>query len=326
MRRRLFLTVAIALGLAPGTWWRTHVPATPPQFMQVTPVEHQSGWPAGWRLAGLWELESEGLNFGGFSALIAVTGSRLNAWSDRGWSLDLALPEGGRQAMQFAPQPVAAGWGRKLWDIESATADTSTGRYWLGFEFNHAIHRFSRDGTPEGVRDLSSEVDWPNNSGAEGMVRFEDGRFLVLPERDGRGHLFDSDPAEGAAFTTFAIDWPREDYAVTDAAALPDGRVLVLMRSLDWSVPPFSTFLAVGDPGDIGDDGTWRPEELLNLDAVLPRENFEGLAVILAPGDMIDIWLISDDNFSAFQRTLLVKLEWDGGALAKPAPPKRPPE
>ena len=311
-RRRLLLTAAIALGLAPGTWWRTHMPADPPQEMTVTPVDHDSGLPDGWRLAGLWEIESRAIQFGGFSALVPVTGTKLQAWSDRGWSLEFAAPQAGRMDMRFAPQAVESDFGLRVLDIESATRDVRTGRTWLGFEFEHALHRIAADGTPDGVRDLTGEVEWPANAGAEGLVRLEDGRFLLFPERANEALIFRGDPVEGAEFTAFRVEWPREDYAVTDAGLLPDGRVLLLMRDLAWATPPFSTFLAVGDPGDIAPGGVWKPEELLDLDAVLPRENYEGLAVILAPGDVVDIWLISDDNFSAFQRTLVAKLEWGG--------------
>ena len=41
-----------------------------------------------------------------------------------------------------------------------------------------------------------------------------------------------------------------------------------------------------------------------------PTENFEGLAVVPGQRGGVVLWLISDDNQSAFQRTLLLKLLW----------------
>ena len=41
----------------------------------------------------------------------------------------------------------------------------------------------------------------------------------------------------------------------------------------------------------------------------LPVDNFEGVAIGAAPSDATRIWIISDDNFSANQRTLLLALD-----------------
>ena len=42
----------------------------------------------------------------------------------------------------------------------------------------------------------------------------------------------------------------------------------------------------------------------------IPRDNYEGIAVT-TDDDGQFVWLISDDNFMAIQRTLLLKLRWD---------------
>jgi hypothetical protein len=41
----------------------------------------------------------------------------------------------------------------------------------------------------------------------------------------------------------------------------------------------------------------------------LPVDNFEGVAIGQAPSGATRIWLISDDNFSGNQRTLLLALD-----------------
>jgi hypothetical protein len=78
--------------------------------------------------------------------------------------------------------------------------------------------------------------------------------------------------------------------------------------------------LLVADPGRIvaGKDWPWR--KLADLEAPLPMDNYEGLAV-LPDRDGVTLWLISDDNFARIQRTLLLELHWTmppAGAATKP--------
>jgi hypothetical protein len=92
-----------------------------------------------------------------------------------------------------------------------------------------------------------------------------------------------------------------------DAAQLPDGRVLVLTRKIVLGWPAFESLLLVGDPRTIRAGETWEPSLFAQLDSLLPRENYEALAV-QREGGGVALWLMSDDNFSSFQRTLLARL------------------
>ena len=51
-------------------------------------------------------------------------------------------------------------------------------------------------------------------------------------------------------------------------------------------------------------------------------ENYEGIAVLPREAGGFTIWLISDDNRAALQRTVLVELEWSpashGAGAGKP--------
>ncbi|HMP56033.1 MAG TPA: esterase-like activity of phytase family protein [Novosphingobium sp.] len=95
----------------------------------------------------------------------------------------------------------------------------------------------------------------------------------------------------------------------TDAAQLPDGRVLVLLRRLVWPMPPrFAGSLAIGDPAAIRSGAVWRLREVAKLSSSLAVDNFEGLAVEPLDGGRIVVWLISDDNGAVSQRSLIWKL------------------
>ena len=56
-------------------------------------------------------------------------------------------------------------------------------------------------------------------------------------------------------------------------------------------------------------DGIVAARMLAEFGAAIPRDNYEGLAVT-EDADGMHLWLISDDNFMSFQRTMLLKLRW----------------
>ncbi|WP_086606770.1 esterase-like activity of phytase family protein [Erythrobacter donghaensis] len=303
----------MALLCAPGTWVRTPLPNTAPRDVAVTRLQGPglTGTP-GWDIAGVWEYDAESLMFGGYSALLALSGDRLRAFTDRAFRMTLIAPDEDDPQERIDRQLVAREDANHLWDIESATRDPATGRYWLGYENRHTIHRFTREGIIDGKRDLTGEVDWGDNGGAEAMTRLADGRFVILPEGGREGVIFAYDPVEGAPMQRFAFRNPAPGFAATDMAQLPDGRLLVLMRDVVWAWPAFTSLIAIGPPPQAG--GVFAPEKVLQLDPAIPRENYEGLTLRPRADGRIDVWLISDDNLSVMQRTLLVKLIFDPAA------------
>lgn len=310
---RLALLALVALCLAPGAWWRTHLPEARDSRLSFTPlaIVTPQGWPDGLSLERLWQLQSPDPFFGGYSALLPLERGRLRAYSDKGDSLTFTVSGRGRPEADFAsvaPDPRRA---RQFQDIEAVASDPATGRHWLSYEHLNAIRRYEPG---EGPRDLGTLAlppqmrDWPVNSGGEAMVRLADGRFVVLAERGGKGLLFAGDPVDGARGAEFAVTWP-DGYRPADAAVLPDGRVLVLMRKVVPAWPAFRSLLLIGDPRAIGGDRPWQPQLVARLDGLLPSENYEAIAVE-PDGDSLVLWLISDDNLATFQRTLLARLRW----------------
>lgn len=278
----------------------------------------------GWAVEGVWQYEAESLMFGGFSAMLVLGNNRLRAFSDRGARFTLTEPDQPQPertarhkhnpARNVVRQLVEPGRANELWDIESATRDPATGQYWLGYESVHTLHRFTIASEADGLRDLDEEVSWYANGGAEAMVRLSDGRFVVLPEGRSEALIFSEDPVERGDPVSIAFSNPASGFAVTDAAQLPDGRLLLLLRNLDWGAggwPPFESKIAIADLPEAGLNAAWAPAITLDLAGLVPRENYEGLGVRPREDGTLDVWLISDDNMSAFQRTLLVKLNFD---------------
>lgn len=308
--KRLFAALAVALLCVPGTFLRTAIPTAPPRDIAMAQVQGAgpTDSPA-WEVAGVWHYRAHSLLFGGFSALLATNDNHLRAFSDRGARFSLTEPDQPSPRHGLVRQLVAPADAYHLWDIEAATRDPVSHKYWLAYENHHTIHRFTIASATDGKRDLEDEVDWSANSGAEAMVRLRDGRFMVLPEGNDTGLLYPFDPVEGARAAQFTFRNPVPGFVATDMTQLPDGRLLLLMRKVEWAYPPFTSQLAIGGVPQAG--GIFAPEAVLQLDPTIPRENYEGLAVRPREDGRIDVWLMSDDNLSVMQRTLLAKLIFD---------------
>ena len=52
-----------------------------------------------------------------------------------------------------------------------------------------------------------------------------------------------------------------------------------------------------------------RPELLAEIAAPLAVDNFEGVAAVRAPDGGVRLYIVSDDNFSPRQRTLLLAFD-----------------
>ncbi|MGB3796137.1 MAG: esterase-like activity of phytase family protein [Alteraurantiacibacter sp.] len=312
-KRKLVAGVILGLMLAPGTLLRTHVSVDANGDLSTVrltdvPETRSSG---GFTREEVWHLSSPHLGFGGYSALLVLGETTLRAFSDRGRLLTFAIPG---QAEQRQPR-FATVWDRgdlsqTVNDVEAATRDPNSGDYWLAFENSNAVIRYSIASKYIRSRRPPAWQGWSKNSGAEAMARLPDGRFIILPERSSTGLLYPSDPTGDVEPLEFASAIPG-DFHPTDMAALPDGRVLVLLRQLDWTLPPFSSAIGIADPRGLEEGATLDIELLVRLDTILPRENYEALALAGVNNDgTVRLWLMSDDNLASFQRTLLAQLSW----------------
>ena len=117
-------------------------------------------------------------------------------------------------------------------------------------DYNREIWRLDPDLSKIESRRKLPEPRWPKNSGPEAMVRLADGRTIVFSENaddDSRGReglIYAGDPAvPGPAPLRFFYDSDGRGL-VSDAAALPDGRILLVHRRLGFD-PVFTTIVAI---------------------------------------------------------------------------------
>lgn len=315
--RRLFLIALLMALLAPGTWLRTK-PA-PPDYtsgLAVTPIAFGQALPGDVEIVGAWELESRNGHFGSYSALLALPGGDLFAASDRGRYVRFPIP-GSDGDTHFGWFSGDADTLKNLIDIEALTRDAESGRIWAAYEGTNTIERRGSVSSAPTRAAPEAIAGFGNNQGPEAFERLSDGRFLVLSEgpRTFMGnihsaYLFAGDPVEGSASIRTAFRSP-EGYRPTDLAQLPDGRLMILVRRVAWGFPPrFPVKLVLADPADIVEGEEWSGDVIASIAEPLPSDNFEGLAAIPQSDGSVELWLISDDNNSAFQRTLLMKLRW----------------
>lgn len=266
-------------------------------------------------LVGVWRLNSEAPAFGGFSA-IALQRGRLVLLNDGGNWVSFAI-RGGRPVdarAGYLPDGPRIGWEKKDRDSESLVMDPRTGRAWIGFESANAIWRYA-----PGFRRAEGQVRpqgmrrWRQNGGPESMARLPDGRFVVIAERGPKrrlprpGLIFGCDPTLGCAPQRFGYR-PPAGYDPSDAAALPNGDLLVLTRQ--WRFPVrFTAKLTLVRHTDLRAGRVARGREIATLDGPL-AENWEGLAVSREGGRTV-LWMVSDEDQPLVQRTLLAKFRLD---------------
>lgn len=333
--RRLLALLLLASAIVPGTWLRDPPRDSNPALdLRFTPVPLPAK-PEMARLLGpfklerAWRLTGRHYEFEGFSALVPLGQSRLRALSDKGFMFAFSPPGAPPSEPLFRSIHRSLDYLKKYRDAESATVDPATGTVWIGWEFSNAISRHDPAFTHSQTVEPGAMRGWGKNIGPEAMTRLVDGRFVVLREGfSGKGEkhrhpalLFSGDPVESAPSESFVFSGP-EDFSPTAMAQLPDGRVLILMRKVDWPIPPrFSGRIVLADPADIAAGGVWKGKVVAKLAPPLPVDNFEGLAIRPRKDGKLTVWLISDDNGMVLaQRTLLWKLTLDTAKL--PSLPK----
>lgn len=269
------------------------------------------------RLTGAWEVHTPHKDGGSYSALVALSPERLLAFSDKGFALEFSAPGSPARAPQL--RPILSGRIRaKAWrDVEAATRDPHSGSIWIAFEGRNQVSRYDPNLTVTASSRPAAMRNWPRNQGAEALALLPDGRFLALGESnlsrfDGRDHpavLFAGDPAAGAAAQALVLTGP-DGFRPTDAAALPDGRVVVVMRRLLWPLPmQFGAVIALVDPDRRDGEGRLVARQLVRLYPPIPVDNFEGVAVVPTGPGRVTLWVISDDNDAVTQRSLLLRFD-----------------
>jgi hypothetical protein len=265
--------------------------------------------------------------FGGLSALnMAPDGVHFLALSDKArWFRGRIVERDGGPAgladveTALVLGPDGAPLAKRGWyDTEALARDGST--LYVGIERVHQIVRFNDKaglmarGQPIAVPAAIKKL--PSNKGIEGLVFVPRGRplagtLIALSERglDAAGNIVGF-LIGGRSPGTFAIA-RKNDFDVSDAALLPGGDMLVLERRYSWASGVAMRIRRIA-LASIKPDAVVDGPALVEADMGFEIDNMEGLGVHLTAAGEVVLTLVSDDNFSAIQRTLLLQFTLAG--------------
>lgn len=325
--RRLLYAALIFLALGPVPGGDIRLPATDlTETAAARPLVFAPETKGSMRFVRGWHLVSPHSRFGGFSALARTGPGAFLLIGDNGYWTRLTIGDDGAISnvhIRALPTPDGRPPRKTMVDAEALSIDPESGRIWIALEGINQIWWLGADLKAIESRRKLPAPRWPANRGPEAMARLADGRTVVFSEDaddDPRGRealIYGSDPAEpGPAPIRFFYDSDGRGL-VSDAAPLPDGRILLVHRRLGFD-PVFTTIIAIVDPADIAKDAVVHARTIGRVPAPL-AENYEG-AAISVEGGRTWLWLVADDNFNVWQRSLLLQFE------LVDLPPKKAPD
>lgn len=274
------------------------------------------------------QLTSSTREFGGISGLrIMPDGSGFLAVTDMGrWlrgriTYAGSAPSGIADAV-MAPMLSADGKrlaARGLWDTEAIADDRGT--IYVGIERKHQIVKFDFAKSGFKARAVAVPVpdefkDFPNNEGIEALAIVPKGQplagtLIAITEKalDASGNIKGfllGGPNPGS----FSVRL-RDDFSVTDTTVLPGGDLLLLERRYSpWRGA--AVRLRRIAAGDLRPGATVDGEQLLYADVNQQVDNYEALGLHRTASGELVITIVSDDNFSPLQRTLLMQFTLTG--------------
>jgi hypothetical protein len=278
-----------------------------------------------------YELVADDRRFGGLSSLIITpNGSDVTAISDRGFWVWMQLKHDGDKVTGIGDAKLGVLGNRSVFPLRKIEADSESlaldqdGSYLVGFEEIHRIWRYSptpdrpgpeaMSGTPSVVRTPGLLQRAHDNQSLESLTVLPDGRIFTaledpIPgERENHAWLIDKNQqAEDLYYDA------KNGYSPTDFTVLPSGDVMVVER---YFKPLFDirARFRILKLADIKPGAHLDGKLIAEIKSPLTIDNMEGLASRKAADGSTLIYVISDDNYSALQRTLLLEFRLDKDA------------
>ncbi len=281
------------------------------------------------------ELRSANKDFGGISGMrLWHDGKTILAVSDAGSWISFKLIEKKGQligATGIALAPILDIKGiagtKKGRDAEAITVQIGSSSI-IAFEGQNALWRyFDIDPTkpktfsaPAIAQEMPDYMKlWPNNGGPEvydsGLFSGSRGASYFAPKPQSISIAEDAFDDNGTTpgylehpeKILFAYN-PPPGFKPTDAQLISDKDALVLHRRFS---PMTGVAASIGlvDLVSASTGAKITPREIARLEPPMSVDNMEGISYIERGGKKY-IYIISDDNFSGLQRTLILKFEW----------------
>ena len=289
-------------------WWQVDSNRVPMGRRTVALTMEPLNYPAEaagpLKMAGAWRLTAPDPRFGGLSAL-AIDDGRFLALSDSGVTFRFGLP-GGDPTVSIADVPDGPGPAtqKENRDSESLARDRAGRGWWVGYETTNQIWLYDHDFKRTLMWHDFGDARWPFNLGIEAMID-DPGRLRLVPEL--AHEVID-------VANRRAVSRPLRDVgsSISDMTRLPDGRVIVLLRS--FGVTGFHCALGVLTEHPDG----FTIEQRIPLHFGL-FANLEGMTTQHFPSGRTRLWLITDDNLQPPMTTILTAIDltpgsWPGAA------------
>jgi len=330
-----WLAVVAALSLSsPSLVAKPKTPLSGPtaERVSVVPITFDRDDPAKTRFGKLTfrsglNIFARSVHFGGYSAIaLDPSGETLLALSDAGSWMRATLDYDGRRLKGMSNvvlgpildrngKPLRTEREQDAEGIALLTGNTRKGTALVSFERDHRILRYpftpERFGPPAGSIPLPKGVRGMGaNQGLEALATIPSGRMkgtlVAFSERlkDRNGNLIGwliGGPAPGTIVVR-----RLGGFDITGAAGLPDGGLLLLERRFRYSEGVKMRIRRIS-ARDLRRGRLITGETLIEASDIMNIDNMEGIAVHRAHDGATVLTLMSDDNFSAFQRTLIMQ-------------------
>lgn len=206
-----------------------------------------------------------------------------------------------------------------LRDYDTESASLRGNDLFISTERSNRIYRFSRSAqgmpqsgeiikTPKEIRNL------PYNKGLEALAAAPqsaglDNAIIAISERSHgeSANLTDGWIIGGKFDGRFQV-LRRQGYDVSDAAFLSNGDLVILERKVSIFGGILLRLRQI-KASDVKPQAILDGETLLEADLRYPIDNMEGMSIIQSDNGKETITLISDDNFSPLQKTMLLQFE-----------------
>lgn len=267
------------------------------------------------------ELRSRNPMFVGLSGLEVLEGGRFVAISDEADWIEAQLQFDERGYLSGFSDVRAALMrdesGRVLATKQEADseglAQLPDGRFAVSFERTHLIriYDFNRDG-PFGAAELGPRVDGvarlPGNASFEALAALDDAVLTAAEGGDQPLAPMWLAPLDAREPVGPQFSYPlRDGFSITGMDRLPDGSFVALERFYAPVVGPRARITRFAAP--TGEGGAVEPEVLALLEPPFPLDNFEGISAVRTADGATRIYIVSDNNKSPRQRTLLLAFD-----------------
>ncbi|NRA29690.1 MAG: esterase-like activity of phytase family protein [Parvularculaceae bacterium] len=177
----------------------------------------------------------------------------------------------------------------------------------------------------EQLTDFSAVGTFPKNGSFESLAALPDGSYLLIPEaQNGRRRTPVIRWTPGEQPRKIAVYQGEDDFEVTDMSVDSKGdRVFIVERAFSRAHGPRAkikvlklSVLLSAKPGEV-----MKPATLGKMTFFEGADNMEGITFYRSTDGTDNLMLVSDDNFSSVQRTVLITLAVPESCPSAPAQP-----